>query len=471
MSLHCDLAIVGAGPAGLAAAVSATGAGLKVVMLDEQPVPGGQIYRNIESVTGTRAKHLQWLGPDYAAGLDLVRRFRSAAVEYLPDSQVWQAGHDGRVFYRRNGAAGIVNAKKILIATGAMERPLPVPGWTLPGVLSCGAAQTLLKSNGLAPEGRFVLAGCGPLLLLLAAQLIRAGVRPAALLETTFAPWSALPHLPGILAMPGYLFKGWSLLREIRAAGIPFHRGVTRLAISGSERARKIEFEIRGRTCQQEVDLVFLHQGVVPNGNLALSTDIRHQWNELQQCFHPVLDDWGRSSSDTLSIAGDAGGIVGAVGAAAMGEVAALAAAADLGRIDATTLAGRATDARRLLARHRAARPFLDHLYRPEQHWVAPVDADTVICRCEEIRAGDLRRVVKQHDCPGPNQLKSFMRCGMGPCQGRMCGLTAVELIAETRGVSPAEIGYYRIRAPVKPVTLGDMAALDVPTRDEAVHM
>lgn len=471
MSLICDLAIIGAGPAGLAAAVSAANAGLKVVVLDEQPVPGGQIYRNIETVTATRAQHLKWLGPDYAAGLELVRRFHRTAVEYFPCTQVWQVGHDGRVFYRRNGAAGMVTAKKTLIATGAMERPLPVPGWTLPGVLSCGAAQTLLKANGFVPEGRFVLAGCGPLLLLLTAQLIRAGVRPAALLETSFSPWAALPHLPGMLATPGYLAKGWSLLREIRASGIPFHRGVQRLAIHGPERAREIEYQINGRTHRQAVDLVFLHQGVVPNGNLALSTDITHRWDVLQQCLHPVLDAWGRSSGTSISIAGDAGGIVGAVGAAAMGEVAGLAAAADLGRIDALTLGKRAAAARRLLARHRTARPFLDALYRPQQQWVAPVDADTLICRCEEIRAGDVRRLLKLHDCPGPNQLKSFMRCGMGPCQGRLCGLTAVELIAEVRGVSPADVGYFRIRAPVKPVTLGDMAVLDVPTRDEAVHM
>lgn len=468
--MQADFAIIGAGPAGLSAAIHAAAAGLKVVVLDEQPAPGGQIYRNIETLAATRPAQLQWLGPDYAAGLALLRRFRDSGVEYLPLVQVWQVGHDGRVYYRRDGAVGIVHAQKVLIATGAMERPLPVPGWTLPGVMSCGAAQTLLKASGLAPEGRFVLAGCGPLLLLLAAQLIRAGRTPAAILETSFDFWGALPHLPGMLGLPAYLMKGLGLLREIRAAGLPFRRGVTRLAIKGPGRAREIEFEAGGRSFTEAVDLVFLHQGVVPNGNLALSTDIRHHWDELQKCFQPELDSWGRSSSDTVRVAGDAGGIVGAVGAAAMGEVAGLSAAADLGRIDAAALQQRSAAARRLLARHRAARPFLDRLYRPQQQWVAPTDPDTVICRCEEIRAGDVRRLVAAQNCPGPNQLKSFMRCGMGPCQGRLCGLTAVELIAETRGQTPAEIGYYRIRAPIKPVTLGEMAALDVPSRHDAVN-
>ena len=468
--MQTDLAIVGAGPAGLSAAIQAAASGLKVVLLDEQPVPGGQIYRNIEALAATRPAQLKWLGPDYAAGLTLLRRFRDCGVEYLPLAQVWQVGEDGRVYYRREGAVGIVHAQKVLIATGAMERPLPVLGWTLPGVMSCGAGQTLLKASGLAPEGRFVLAGCGPLLLLLTAQLIRAGRPPAALLETSYDLWGALPHLPGMLGLPAYLLKGLTLLREIRAAGVPFYRGVTSLKIKGPDRTREIEFESGGRSFKEAVDLVFLHQGVVPNGNLALSTDIRHQWNDLQKCFCPELDAWGRSSRDTVRVAGDAGGIVGAVGAAAMGEVAGLTAAADLGRIQSAALDHRSAAARRVLARHRAARPFLDRLYRPQQQWLAPTDPDTVICRCEEIRAGDIRSLVAAQNCPGPNQLKSFMRCGMGPCQGRLCGLTAVELIAETRGQTPAEIGYYRIRAPIKPITLGDMAALDVPSHHDAIN-
>jgi bacterioferritin-associated ferredoxin len=101
-------------------------------------------------------------------------------------------------------------------------------------------------------------------------------------------------------------------------------------------------------------------------------------------------------------------------------------------------------------------------LYRPAQRWIAPPESETVVCRCEEVTAGAIRTVAKAHDCPGPNQLKAFMRCGMGPCQGRMCGLTVVELMAECRGVSPAQIGYYRIRSPIKPVTVGELAALDL---------
>lgn len=474
MTATCDLAIVGAGPAGMAAAATATELGLSTVVLDEQPEPGGQIYRGIERLAATRPRHLDILGPDYAAGLELTRAFRKANIDYFDSTQVWQvepAVPECRVFYKRNGAVGILTAKKILIAPGAMERPLPVPGWTLPGVLTCGAAQILLKANGLAPKSRFVLAGCGPLLLLLAAQLARAGARPAAILETTFNCWAALPHLPQFLAAPGYLGKGLALLRELKAAGIAMHKGVTRLAIKGDTQAREIEFICGNETHREPVDLVFLHQGVVPNGNLAWSINLAHAWDEAQRCFRPTLDAWGRSSVAAILVAGDAGGIVGAKGAEAMGRMAAFAAAVDLGKMSSDECNQRARAARASLEKQRAARPFLDALYRPHQRWLAPPDADTVVCRCEEVRAGEIRQLVSAQNCPGPNQMKSFVRCGMGPCQGRLCGLTVVELIAECRRLPVSEVGYYRVRPPVKPVTVGDMAAMDVAVRNDAVGL
>lgn len=470
MSSNYDLAIVGAGPAGMAAAALAADLKLNTIVLDEQPEPGGQIYRGIERLAAARPKHLDMLGPDYAAGLDLARTFRAAKIEYMSSTQVWQAEPEGRVFYRRSGAAGILTAKKLLIAPGAMERPLPVPGWTLPGVLTCGAGQTVLKANGLAPAGRFVLAGCGPLLLLLAAQLTRAGVKPAAIIQTTFNRWAAAPHLIGFLGAPGYLTKGLAMLSELKAAGVPIYKNVDKLAIKGDDKVRAIDFSCDGGKHSFEVDTVFLHQGVVPNGNLAWSLDLAHEWDDAQRCYRPTLDAFGRSSNPGVLVAGDAGGIIGAKGAESMGRIAAVAAAKDLGKLSLGEMVERTNDFRTQLQKHRAARPFLDALYRPAQQWIAPPDPDTIVCRCEEVRAGEIRRLVTQQNCPGPNQLKSFVRAGMGPCQGRLCGLTVVELIAESRGVPVSEVGYYRIRPPIKPVTIGDLATLDVPERNDAVH-
>lgn len=462
MSDTIDLAVIGAGPAGMSAAIEAARLGLSVTVLDEQPEPGGQIYRGIETLMRTRPRHAGILGADYRRGESLVNFFRAAAIDYRPGSEVWSASPQDGVYYRGAGGSAHVSAKHTLIATGAMERPFPVPGWTLPGVLTCGAAQTALKAYGLVPRGRLVIAGAGPLLLLITAQLVRAGIRPAAVLETTFNMRAALRHALRFAHAPGYFSKGIALMREVKRAGVRVERAVESLAIKGDGRVQSVEYSRRGKRCEEPADVVLLHHGVVPNGNLAHAMRLQHVWDENQRSFRPKLDRWGRSSVHGVLVAGDSGGVVGAIAAEHAGRIAALAAAEACGRITAGERDAYAAALRDELDRHLAARPFLDALYRPAQRWLAPRAAETIVCRCEEVTAGTIRDIVTRHNCPGPNQLKAYARCGMGPCQGRLCGLTVVELLAECRHTTPAEIGYYRLRSPVKPVTLGEIAALDV---------
>ena len=461
MSAAFDVVIVGAGPAGLAAATTGSSLGLKIAVIDEQAEPGGQIYRSIESVAARRPAHLPLLGDDYAAGRTLVKRFRASSAEYLPLTTVWQIDGECNVYTRGSGGASRLAAKRILIATGAMERPVPIPGWTLPGVMTCGAAQTLLKSTGVVPDGRCVLAGSGPLLFLIAMQLVRAGIKPAALVETAPHRLAALRHLPAFLSAPGYFSKGLHLLDDLRKAGVAIHSGARDLQIHGDERVREFQYEWRGETRRVAADVVLLHQGIVPNMNLALSLRCAHAWDDAQRAFRPRLDSWGNTSVAGIQIAGDNGGIIGAQAAELSGHLAALGAACELQKISADERDRHAEPLRTQMKRHLGARPFLDTLYRAPQDVVAPRDAETIVCRCEEVRAGEVRRIVTEQGCPGPNQMKSFTRCGMGPCQGRLCGLTVVELIAECRGISPAEVGYYRIRSPVKPITLGEIAGFE----------
>lgn len=462
MTTGVDLAIVGAGPAGLAAAKTATELGLATMVFDEQERPGGQIYRNIETVAASRPTDLDLLGPDYSRGQDLVRQFHASGAIYRPQMTVWQVDEDRRLYASGAGGTEVVEAKRILIATGAMERPVPIPGWTLPGVMTCGAIQLMFKDTGLVPEGRVVVAGSGPLLVLLTWQLARAGVNITAVLET--APISnylrAGRHLLAAASAPGDLGKGLKMLRDIRRAGIPLRHRVTGLRAHGDGRIGEIEYRWRGRTHREPVELLLLHEGVVPNANLALSIRCDHQWNELQRCFRPAVDAWGNLSAENILVAGDCSGIGGAVVAEVRGRLAAIAAAQQLGRIEEGERDSHAAPLRRLLRRHLKSRPFLDVLYRPRQETLAPRDPETIICRCEEVTAGEVRRLVAQ-GCLGPNQMKAFVRCGMGPCQGRMCGLPVVETIAETRGVPVSQVGYLRIRPPVKPVTIGELAALE----------
>ncbi len=457
----CDVAVVGAGPAGLAAASLAAKAGLSVLLLDENAGPGGQVYR---AITASPLAHGAVLGPDYWSGAQLAQEMLASSTHYVPGATVWALNADKVLNVSVAGRAYEVKAGQVILATGALERPMPIPGWTLPGVMTAGGAQTLLKTSGLVPKGRTVLAGCGPLLWLLAAQYLEAGGQLTAILDTTpKANWrAALPALPAFLASP-YALKGLALLRKVKAK-VKIIKDVTALEAIGTDSVRAVTYTTAsGSTGRFEVDLLLLHQGVTPNVNLANAAGIPLVWDEDQACFRPEVGPDGASPVAGIFVAGDGAGIGGALGAAERGRLAALAAIAALK--PSSPVLGEAPQVRATLARALRGRAFLDRLYRPSDAFRRPAP-DTIVCRCEEVTARQITDAASL-GCSGPNQLKSFLRTGMGPCQGRMCGLTVSELLADARGVSPAEIGYYRLRAPVKPITVAELASL--PRDDSAM--
>lgn len=444
-----DLAVVGAGPAGLAAALEAEQLGLSVALIDEQSAPGGQIWRGIE-----RAQAAETLGADYLAGRADAARLRASRVRYLPGTTLWHLDPDGELSLAHGGRTSRLEARRVVLATGAMERPVPIPGWTLPGVMTAGAAQILLKTAAAVPAGPTVLAGQGPLLWLIAQQLIAAGAKPAAILETRRAGTigAALAHLPGLWRGRAWAMKGLAMMRAVARAGVPVIRGVRGLRAEGAERLERITWDGGSR----DVATLLLHEGVIPNVQVPLALGLAHDWDEAQLCWRPRIDDFGASSAERIAIAGDSAGIGGWQAARALGRLAALDAAHRLGRIDR---ARRDTDAAPLLAeraRALAIRPFLDALYRPAPEVLTPPDA-TIVCRCEEVTAAQVRQAARL-GATGPNQAKAYLRCGMGPCQGRLCGPTVAALIAAERGITIAEAGTYRPRAPYKPLTVGELA-------------
>jgi thioredoxin reductase len=448
-----DVAVVGAGPAGLAAATVCARAGLATALLDEQPAPGGQIYR---AVTSTPVKRGTVLGADYWAGAELAQKFLASGARYVPGATVWNLTREHEIGVSVAGAARILKAERVILATGALERPFPIPGWTLPGVMTAGAGQILLKSSGLVPDGQTVIAGCGPLLWLIAWQYLNAGTRIDAILEAAGTDRAAAwRHAPAFAASP-YFLKGLGLLLAVRRR-VRVVSNVTGLRAEGRDRVEAVAYRAsRGAEQRLPVDNLFLHQGVVPNVNLAMAAGIEHRWDDVQLCFAPVLDADGGSTIPGIAIAGDGAGIAGAEAAAARGMLAALAAVRAL-RPGVQALAPEAT-VRARLARFMQGRAFLDTYYRPAEQFRRPA-RDTLVCRCEEVTAGQITDTVAL-GCTGPNQMKAFLRCGMGPCQGRECGLTVTELIAKARGVDPREVGYYRLRPPVKPITLSELAGL-----------
>ena len=456
---ECELAIVGGGPAGLAAATLATELGVETVLFDEQSPPGGQVYRNIEANSEGEGGLGAIFGADYARGLALVRAFRASAADYEPMSSVWQVAANGKVGVSQGGRSWLVSSRRVIIATGAMERPVPRPGWTLPGVMGAGAIQTLMKASGIVPDRPVVIAGSGPLLYLVAFQLTKAGAPLLAVVDTSESnlastAWAALPVL---LPFGVDLLKGLSWMGALRARHVPIYRG-RNLVVEGASRVEAVSFDSGGKRMRIATSLLLLHEGVIPNNQITTSLRCRHVWDAAQIAWRPECDVFGATSSPLVAVAGDGAGIGGARAAIHRGRLAGLDAAFRLGRITQQERDRRAAPEHKALARELRFRTFLDRTFRPTES-IGTLADETIACRCEEVTAGELRALIDE-GFTDVNQLKSFSRCGMGQCQGRMCGSTIARILAEGLDTDMASVGHYRLRIPVKPLPLAELAEL-----------
>ncbi len=465
--MNPDVLIVGAGPAGMSAALAINAAGAVVRVVEEQPAAGGQVYRAIDRISRKHPENLKLYGSDYARGLSISRQFREANIEVSYSARVWDI-----CFENNRPAVGLLEGdqasycypRHIVLATGAMERPTPFPGWTLPGVMTVGAAQTLFKESALLPESSSVIAGTGPLVYLFVKQMIAAGRKPKLILDT--GPRSVSLSNCGKLFRASItnmnaLYKGWSWLQEIKQAGIERLTGVTSITARGGERLQSVEYRRGNRSFEIDTDLLLVHDGVIPNSHLAMAAGCEHRWNSFQRYWSPLLDRQGLSSQPAISICGDSAGIAGVDAATCSGAVTGWNVAKLLSFIDQVRCQSETSQNRQSITRISTLRRFIDSHYLPFEYFQIPPDDDTVVCRCEQISVGDIRQVATI-GCMGPNQAKAFTRCGMGPCMGRQCGNTVSQLFAKFHDRSVAEIGYYRIRPPLKPLTLKQLSNLDL---------
>ncbi|MET3455595.1 NAD(P)/FAD-dependent oxidoreductase [Pseudomonas kilonensis] len=443
------IAIIGAGPAGIRAAQTLVAHGLYPVLLDEATRGGGQIYRRQPAHFKRSPDKLYGFEAHKANAIHQTLDALREQLDYRPDTLVWNA-EAGLLDTLHEGRAGRLEYSSVIVATGATDRVLPVPGWTLPGIYSLGAAQIALKFQGCAIGERVVFAGSGPLLYLVAYQYVRAGAHVVAVLDSS--PFSAqVRALPGLLAQPATLAKGLYYRAWLAARGIAVHQGASLARLDGERRVQSLQWRNASGEHTLDCDAVAFAHGLRSETQLADLLGCAFAWNALNRAWLPHRDRAGRSSVPGIYLAGDGAGIMGADAAEMAGERAALALLEDLGY---STDPQRCTQLEQTLERIGQFREGLERAFAFPEHWAADAADHLMICRCEEVSAGDIRRVVGEGHWE-INRVKAHCRVGMGRCQGRMCGAAAAEIIACESGRAVSSIGRLRAQAPIKPVPFG----------------
>ena len=456
--------IVGAGPAGLRAAELLVGAGCTPILVDEAPRIGGQIYRQPPRVPGfTRtAKDLYGAGADRAKDLFVAFDRIRHKIDYRPSSLVYDL-IDNRAVIASDGKSAEIEFDALILATGAMDRIVPAPGWTLPGVYSLGAAQIALKHQGCTIGNRVAFVGGGPLLLLTAYQYARAGVEP----EVIVLPSRRRSFLMGCLSMlraPKAAARGLRWLFGLKRRGVPllFNHRLER--VLGDGLVTGIAVKGRGGKVREfECDAVALGYGLQSETQLADLVGLKFGFDAAQRQWLPESDNLGRGAgAPTLYLAGDGNGILGADAAEARGRLAAYALLSDH-KIENRYYQPTADLA--IVAQWSRLQAALRRAFALPADFFAQVPDDALLCRCESVRTGDYRGIAGLMGARELNRAKAYSRVGMGRCQGRLCGHAAAEILAGALGVSLDSVGRLRGQAPVKPVTIGAVATREAERR------
>ena len=454
------LVVVGGGPAGMNAALAAAEHGVACTLLDEGFDLGGQIHRPPTRPEGAP--------PPDPAGESLRRGVAARAdlVDVRRSAVAWGIFDPLRVAFTVDGRTDLLAAEAIVLAPGARELLLPFPGWTLPGVMTPGAAQILVKTMGVTPGERVLVAGTGPFLLAVACQLVKAGVHVAGVLEASRRlPWLALP-LHGFRT-PRVLAQGAGFLRRLAAARVPVRYGRVVIAAEGDETLRSVAHAPvdadtwapdRSRIERVDVDALLVGYGFVPRVQLAQMAGCRLEHRPDVGGWIPVRDGDLMTSVPGIFAAGDGAGVAGVLTASAEGRIAGLAAAARLGAIDAATLARERAPADRTIRRLSPIRRALDRISALRPGLASIVTDDTTVCRCEEVTWREARDAVRA-GCITYRSLKPATRLGMGACQGCFCWPSVARLVAAELGSTAETLGPAVARAPVRPITMGELAA------------
>lgn len=466
MHKRYDVVIVGSGLAGLAAADLLDRHNLKVLVVDDNAHTGGQLVRTFP---GAGVAH-RGFEPDRLKrrGRWLAAVLRNRPVRFLNGSQVLGLYPEGALLVEdRRRRISEYRTQTVILATGTREKYLPFEGWTLPGVLSTGAAQILMKSSGILPGINTLIGGSSPLMFVLAAEILTNGGRVHAVLDQSKASRKLQILKMGPSVLPKVL-EGVFYLIRLAAARVPVRQGIRIVAARGR---RELEAVIAARVDSSghiipgteqtySTDTLAVGHGFAPNIELPLQAGCAVAYAADRGGWFVAVDSSMATSVPGIYAVGEATGIAGAGKSFIEGRMAALNILFEKGRIARPVYAERT---RALICRHRHEvryGRFLNMACRTSADAYADIPDKTTICRCEEITLGDVRRQIS-NGFTSLKGIKMATRCGMGRCQGRTCGPILFDLISSLAGQPPTEIGCNSSRAPVKTVALGSLEGIE----------
>ena len=444
--------IIGAGPAGVRCAETLVAAGLRPIVVDENRRDGGQIYRRqpetftrpYAKLYGTEAERAQALH----ASFDALR----GKVDYMPETLAWNIS-GSKLYAVRDQRSRTLPYDALVICSGATDRLMPVKGWHYAGTYSLGASQIALKAQACAIGRQVAFMGTGPLLYLVASQYVKAGANVVAVLDTS-PLMRRVAALPKLLARPAVLRHGLALVAGLKRAGVQVLTGITPVEITGSAEngvRGVVVRDKRGNERSFECDAVGMGYHLRPETQLADLARCTFRFDHETRQWLPEVGEDGRTSVPGVYLAGDGMKVLGADAAEIGGRLAALAVLKDFKlKVSENELQQLRAEQARM---DRFRRGLVQAFPWPAQQ-AAELPDDAIVCRCEAITAGELRRVVGEMGAQEANRAKALCRVGMGRCQGRYCGHAGAEVIAHAAGVPIEQVGRLRGQAPVKPLSM-----------------
>lgn len=462
MNEPVELVVIGAGPAGLEAAITASRAEVDVTLIDTSPKSGGQYFKQIPDALlgGSRADHR-------TKGEQLFRQLEASSIRIFHNTLVWgifEGPLPGTWCLKLHGpdAPNSLLARKVILATGAYDRSIPFPGWDLPGVITAGASLMMSKYQGILPGRRVILSGTGPLQLAAAAHLVRAGAQVVGVCESaTNLLGRGIAYLPAVWGQWSRIGEGMGYIKTLAAARVPYRLGWAVTSLKGRDRVSqatiaKLDKDSRPipqTEITQAVDTVVVGYSLTPGTELCRQIDCIFEFDALRGGFIPQRNAELETSCPGIYAVGDCADIGGAEMAMIEGRIAGYAVAAKLAHMSEQSAQQEISRGKVTLRREQRFARFLGDVFSPTAGLYQLADPDTIICRCEQVTLGQIREAIA-YGAQSVNDIKNLVRTGMGNCQGRTCGSIVAQILAAETGRKLEDVGYFNMRPPIHPLPL-----------------